>query len=126
MPERGGWTVKVEGLGWLGIRTEKFEETARFFREVMGLEETRRERDVVGFAFPDGAELEVWRPEDEFHSCFGTGPVVGLRVDDVEEARAEMEAAGVVFLGPVQRSEVAAWSHFRGPDGNVYEIIARR
>ena len=126
MPERGGWTVKVEGLGWLGIRTERFEETARFFREVMGLEETRRERDVVGFALSDGAEMEVWRPEDEFHSFFGAGLVVGLRVDDVEEARAAMEAAGVEFLGPVQRSERALWSHFRGPDGNVYEIIARR
>ena len=30
--------MKVEGLGWLGIRTEGFEETARFFREVMDLE----------------------------------------------------------------------------------------
>ena len=118
--------MKVEGLGWLGIRTERFEETARFFREVMGLEETRRERNVVGFAFPDGAEMEVWRPEDEFHSFFGTGPVVGLRVDDVEAARAEMEATGVAFLGPVQRSEGAAWSRFRGPDSNVYEIVARR
>ena len=89
--------MKVEGLGWLGIRTERFEETARFFRDLMGLEETRRERDVVGFAFPDGTEMEVWRPEDEFHSFFGSGPVVGLRVDDAEEAkaRAEMEAAGV-------------------------------
>jgi catechol 2,3-dioxygenase-like lactoylglutathione lyase family enzyme len=74
LSERGGWTVKVEGLGWLGIRTERFEETARFFREVMGLEETRRERDVVGFAFPDGAEMEVWRPEDEFHSFSAPGP----------------------------------------------------
>lgn len=117
--------MKVEGLGWLDIRTERFGETTRFFCEVMGLEETRRERDVVGFAFPDGAEMEIWRPEDEFHSFFGAGPVVGLRVDNVEEARAEMEAAGVGFLGPVQRSEGAAWSHFRGPDGNVYEIIAR-
>ena len=117
--------MEVEGLGWLGIRTERFEETARFFREVMGLEETRRERDVVGFAFPDGAEMEVWRPEDEFHSFFGTGPVVGLRVGDVEAARVAMEAAGVAFLGPVQRSERAVWSHLRGPDGNVYEIIAR-
>ena len=114
----------------VGIRTEGFEETARFFREVpprvMGLEEARRERAVVGFALPDGAEMEVWRPEDEFHLFFGTGPVVGLRVDGVEAARAEMEAAGAEFLGPVQRSEGAAWIHFRGPDGNVYEIIARR
>ena len=109
----------------VGIRTEGFEETARFFREVMGLEETRRERDVVGFAFPDGTEMEVWRPEDEFHSFFGAGPVVGLRVD-VEEAGAAMETAGVEFLGPVQRSGRSVWSDFRGPDGNVYEIIARR
>jgi len=118
--------MKAEGLGWLGIRTQRFEETARFFREVMGLEETRRERDVVGFAFPDGTEMEVWGPEDGFHSFFGVGPVVGFWVDDVRAARAEMEAAGVEFLGPVQRSEGAVWSHFRGPDGNVYEIIARR
>ncbi len=102
-----------------------FEETARFFSEVMGLEETRRERDVAGFVFPDGTEMEVWRPEDEFHSFFGAGPVVGFRVDDVEEARAGMEAAGVEFLGPIQHSENTAWSHFRGPDGNVYEIIER-
>ncbi len=94
----------------------------------MGLEEARRERNVVGLAFPDGTEMEVWRPEDEFHSFFGTGPVVGFRVDDVDAARAEMEmeATGVRFLGPVQRSDVTAWSHFRGPDGNVYEVIGRR
>ena len=51
---------------------------------------------------------------------------MGLRGDDVEESRAETEAASVEFLGPVQRPEGAAWSHFPGPDGNVYEIIARR
>jgi predicted enzyme related to lactoylglutathione lyase len=118
--------MNVEGLGWLGIRTEKFEDTARFFREVMGLEQTRAERDVVGFRFPDGTEMEVWRPDDAFHSFFGTGPVVGFRVDDVGAARARMEAEGVLFIGPVQRSEGAAWSHFSGPDGNVYEIIGRR
>ena len=118
--------VNVEGLGWLGIRTERFEETARFFREVIGLEETRSEGEVAGFVFPDSTEMEVWRPEDEFHSFFGAGPVVGFRVDDVEASRAEMEAAGVEFLGPIQRSEGAAWSHFRGPDGNVYEVVGRR
>ncbi len=51
---------------------------------------------------------------------------MGFRVDDVRAARAEMEAAGVEFLGPVQRPEGATWNHFRGPNGNVYEIIARR
>jgi catechol 2,3-dioxygenase-like lactoylglutathione lyase family enzyme len=100
--------VDFTGLGWLGVRTERFEETARFFRNVMGLQQIRQESDLAGFAFPDGTEVEVWRPEEEFHAFFGTGPVVGFRV------------------GPVQRSEKAAWVHFRGPDGNVYEIIGQR
>jgi hypothetical protein len=29
--------MEVTGLGWLGVRTERFEETVRFFRDVMGL-----------------------------------------------------------------------------------------
>ena len=118
--------MEVKGLGWLGIRTERFEETAQFFRDVMGLEVTRQERDVVGFGFPDGTEMEVWRPEYEFHAFFGTGPVVGFRVYDVDEARAKLVAEDVEFLTPIQRSKGAAWTHFRGPDGNVYEIISRR
>jgi catechol 2,3-dioxygenase-like lactoylglutathione lyase family enzyme len=110
----------------VGVRTERFEQTARFFGEVMGLEETRRERDVAGFAFPDGTEVEVWCLEDDFHAYFGSGPVVGFRMDDVREARTKMEAEGVEFLTPVQSSEKASWTHFRGPDGNVYEIYGRR
>lgn len=29
--------MEFTGLGWLGVRTERFEETVRFFRNVMGL-----------------------------------------------------------------------------------------
>jgi hypothetical protein len=35
------------------------------------------QRYVVGFRFPDGTEMEVWRPEEEFHAFFGARPVVG-------------------------------------------------
>ncbi|MBA2362964.1 MAG: VOC family protein [Chloroflexia bacterium] len=116
--------MKVKGLGWLGIRASEFEETVRLFRDTMGLEVVREERDVTGFQFPDGTGMEVWRPEDTFHSFFPSGPVVGFLVDDVDDARARMEAAGTEFLGPIQRSVTASWNHFRGPNGNVYEIIS--
>lgn len=36
-----------------------------------------------------------------------------------------MIAAGIEFIGPVQRDADAIWNHFRGPDGNVYEIMER-
>jgi len=60
---------------------------------------------------------------DRTHEHFTTGPVAGFLVEDVEGARAELEKAGISFIGPVHRyDEHSAWSHFVGPDGNVYEI----
>jgi len=67
--------------------------------------------------------VEVFGPGDTGHEHFDAGPVAGFLVDDVREARADLEAAGISFLSPVQESDDgAAWSHFRGPDGNVYEV----
>jgi hypothetical protein len=45
-------------------------------------------------------------------------------VDDVESARGVLEAKGIEFIGPVHEWEPTgeAWSHFRAPDGNIYEI----
>jgi hypothetical protein len=51
------------------------------------------------------------------------GPVAGFEVTDVAAKRAEMEAAGVEFIGPVHDGDPGRrWSHFRGPDGFVYEL----
>jgi len=93
--------VEVKGFGWLGIRTAHFEQTVTLFRDVMNLEVIREEHDVVGLRFPDDTEMEVWRPSDDFHSFFTTGPVVGFRVDDAKQARARMETAGIEFIGSV-------------------------
>jgi hypothetical protein len=35
-----------------------------------------------------------------------------------------MEASGIEFIGPLQHSEDDKWTHFRGPDGNIYEIYS--
>ena len=56
---------------------------------------------------------------------FGSAPVVGILVDDVDRVRATMETAGIDFIGPIQRDGDTSWNHFRGPDGNVYEIMSR-
>jgi catechol 2,3-dioxygenase-like lactoylglutathione lyase family enzyme len=116
--------MKVIGLVWLGVRTEKFEETARFYREVMGLEPYHQDDASSRFRLGNGADVHVYGPRDRDHGFFGKGPVVGFLVDDVDLARVEMEAAGIEFIGEIQRSGAEAWNHFRGPDGNVYEIIS--
>jgi hypothetical protein len=51
--------------------------------------------------------------------------MVAFLKGDVAAAQAEMEAAGIEFFGrPEAASDGYAWSHFRAPDGNVYEIMS--
>ena len=117
----------ARGLAWLGIRTREFEDTARFFRDTLGLRLEHEEPDFVIFRLPNGDKVEVFGPSDREHEHFETGPVVGFLVDDVEEARARLEAGGISFIGPVHGAERGdSWAHFVGPDGNVYELTGDR
>lgn len=117
--------MRVDGLGWLGVRTDRFEETVWFYRELLRLDEFHVDQTSVRFRLGDGTELHVYGPADADHEFFGSAPVVGLLVDDVPAVRRRMEAAGIAFLTPVEHVGAHAWCHFRGPDGNVYEIISR-
>src|SRR5919107_3777377 len=115
--------MKARGLVWLGTRTRNFDETVRFFGDTLGLRKSHEEPDFTVFRLPNGDTVEVFCPGDTGHEYFGSGPVAGFLVDDVKEARADLEAAGISFLSPVREShDGAAWSHFWGPDGNVYEV----
>ena len=117
--------MQVKGLSWLGLRTAQFEEMVTFFRDVMGMQSIRNEQEIAGFQMTDGTQMELYRPEEEFHSFFATGPVVAFRVDDVDAARTVMEAAGIEFVGPIQRAGNTSWNHFLAPDGTVFEISSR-
>ena len=116
--------MDVKGLTWLGLRTDRFDEMVTFFREVMALKPIRDEAQIASFQMSDGTRMELYRPEEEFHAFFTTGPVVAFLVDDVDVARAEMEAAGIQFIGPIQRAGKTSWNHFRAPDGTVFEILS--
>lgn len=118
--------MKINGLSWLGTRTNKFADLCDFYENTMGLIPMTVEEHRRVYRLDDGSAIAVFDEELESHQHFTTGPVVGLLVDNVEEARANMEAKGVEFLSPVlgTRGE-SRWSQFRGPDGNVYEIIER-
>lgn len=114
--------MEVRRLSWLGIRTENFEEMTDFLERALGL---RREIDEPGramFRLPIGDPVDVFDAGDERYLHFTTGPVVGFLVDDVEAARAELEAAGGELIGPVHRGDGFVWAHFRAPDGNLYEL----
>lgn len=116
--------MNVTGLKWAGTRTDRFQETVRFFESVMGIELDETQAGFASFRMMEGDKFEVFGPEDREHDFMTTGPVVGFGVEDIDAARAELEGAGVEFIGATRREGSYAWAHFRGPDGNVYEITS--
>ena len=81
-------TIAVRGLAWLGTRTERSTGTTASSatgRSSSGSSSIRRPASVP------------------CSGRFATGPV-GFLADDVEAARAELEAVGVELLGPIGRA----------------------
>ena len=119
-------TVRVKSLAWLGTRTDRFVEQASFYREVLGLTPVADDAGYALFRLPNGDMVEVFAHDEESRRFFTTGPVAGFEVDDVAGARSELEQAGIEFIGQIHTAaDGGQWSHFRGPDGNVYEITMR-
>lgn len=116
--------MEVKGLVWLGTRTNDFEKTVTFFKDIMGLEPFHESEDVAVLRMPEGEWLEVFGPNDTEHAHFNTGPVGEFLVDDVAVARAELEAQGVEFIAETHSWGEYVWAHFRGPDGHLYGITS--
>ena len=116
-------TTPQPGVGFVGFRTDRFDEMVALFRDAIGLALIREAPGATWFRLGDDAELHVYADTDPDHAFFTTGPVVGLRVDDVDATRARLEAGGLEMLTEIERTETSAWCHFRAPDGTVVEII---
>ena len=115
--------MEIRGIGFVGSHTEAHREMGAFLRDVLGLHPITV--DGVGatlFAATNGDVLAVAQPYEENGAAERT---VGLLVDDVDAATAELHAAGVETDGI---SENARWryTHFRAPDGKLYELVEER
>ena len=111
--------MEIRGIGFVGSHTTAHGEQGAFLRDVLGL--TPIAVDGVGAA-SNGDVLAVAPPYEEDGSAERT---IGLIVDDLDGAVAELHAAGVETDGI---SENARWrySHFRMPDGKLYELVEER
>ncbi len=139
-PEREYYRrVNVRRLCWIGTRTEIFSETKDFFGRVLGLPIVLDEPEAAMFQLPSGEHdyFEVASVDDPYTAYLTTGPAPGFLVDDIVEAREELEAAGIEIVEPVRwMADVEpalveanpklvdyGWFAFRAPDGNVYGCV---
>ena len=131
--EPGSWPVPrrsqssrmmTRGLVWMGVRTKEFAGMVKLLRDTLGLELTHAEEGFAVLLTGDGDKVEVFGPNWKYNKHFSSASVVGFLVDDMDEARKRLSKAGVELIGEAKKGENRyAWQHFRGPDGNIYEIV---
>ena len=109
--------IQVEHVDFVAIPTQDIERSKRFYGETLGLE---KERDTpAGAEFRAGqVTLGVWAPASQGMPFEPNLAGVALRVPDVAEAQATLEAAGVEFAMGTFDTGVCHMALFNDPDGN--------
>ena len=119
--------MKTEGITWhaLTLDPDVFGAMKTLLTGTVGLTPAMEMEGVTVFMMPNGTILELYVPQALPSFGYNEGGVAfGFRVDDVEAASAELEAAGCELLGEINRYPELryAYRHFRAPDGRVYGI----
>jgi catechol 2,3-dioxygenase-like lactoylglutathione lyase family enzyme len=118
--------VGITHIAWVGTRTARYAETCAFFADLLHLPILEARPDLVEYAIPGEASVEVFRASGGTDpALFPNGPVPGFGVRDFPRALGALQARHVeVFhAAPGDRG---GWAHFRAPDGCVYEVEGPR
>jgi catechol 2,3-dioxygenase-like lactoylglutathione lyase family enzyme len=114
--------VRVEQVDFISIPTRDTARAIAWYCDVLGLPES----DVTdGELETPNVTLSFWNPEAEDLTFAPNQAGFAVRVADVAEARAELEAKGVEFIAETWDSGVCHFAAFRDPDGNTI-ILHRR
>lgn len=119
----------ARGLVWLGVPTDRYQETVDFFRDVLGCTMEFEEHATTELSFADGDRVQVFGPGHRYHDFYReltNGVVLLIEVDDVDTAREEIVRAGVEIVGGTEQDAGWRWIHVRAPDGHLYELASRR
>jgi hypothetical protein len=99
----------------------------------MGLtqEWTNPDRGITFFRFPSGQEVEIYSPANRLRKekyNYFKGPVLGIEVENILQAREEMIAQGFEFISDVESTDdgQVSWAYFIGPDGYLYSLHEHR
>jgi catechol 2,3-dioxygenase-like lactoylglutathione lyase family enzyme len=112
--------MKVEGTDFAALFVTDFERAREFYTGTLGLEQSKSYGRIPGGEFETGnLTLQILDSAAVGREFSPSGSPIALRVADVAAARAELEAAGVEFLGETVDSGVCHMAHFKDRDGNV-------
>ena len=114
--------MHVEQVDFISIPTRNIVRAGAWYRDVLGLPESEV---TEGELETPNVTLSFWEPEREDLPFVANEAGFAVRVADVAEARAELEAKGVEFIAETWDSGVCHFAAFRDPDGNTV-VLHRR
>ena len=109
------------------VMVSDFDRAVRFYTETLGLSLRMR--------FGDGwAEVETKGLTIGLHPANAHGPrpgeggalSIGLEVPAIEPAKAELEARGIAFEGPIKDDGAVRLAFFSDPDGNPLYLCQQK
>jgi predicted enzyme related to lactoylglutathione lyase len=120
--------MRVKGLVWLGIPVDDYARAVRFFTETLGLDVAFDEAGTMELSATNEDRIQVFGRGHryfEFYRDRGARIVPLFEVDDLAEARSELDRGGAEVFGEPESDGVWAWLTFRAPDGNIYSLGTR-
>jgi len=116
----------ITGVDFVAVPAKDFDDSVRFYGEVLGLEPGKRWGSMPVAEFQAGnLTLAIMEP-----TAFGAefkplGLPIAFQVDDVAAARERLEAEGVEFISDIIDSGVCHQAIFRDPAGNQLDLHHR-
>ena len=116
----------VTGVDFVGVPTDDFDASFRFYSEVLGLPCIARYGHMPGAEFQAGNLTLAVMQNDAFGQVFSPNSMpIALRVADVAAVRERLEAAGVEFRSETFDSGVCYQAIFADPAGNLLDLHHR-
>ena len=112
--------MNVTGVDFITVPTTDFERADQFYGDVLGLKRSKRWGSMPAREYETGSLTIAVMQSDAFGlEAKPHSHAIALHVDDVHEARKELEDKGVEFAADTLDSGVCHMAHFRDPDGNA-------
>lgn len=122
----GSGRFHITGVDFVALPAKDFEESFRFYDEVLGLEFRTRWGSMPAAEFQAGnLTIAIMEPTAFGQQFRPHGTPLALRVDDVAAARAHLEAQGVTFVSDLIDSGVCHQALFLDPAGNALDLHHR-
>lgn len=118
--------MQVEHVDFISVPVSDMERSVAWYRDTLGVPHTSDGGGFPEFKLGDNTFLYLIDPTTlggEF-STPHTAPIA-LRVADVADTRAELEARGIEFLNETYDTGVCHMAPFADPDGNRFMLHRR-